>query len=61
MLSNISTAMLRIVGHSEGEVGQTLAEYGLVLVFVSIACIIALGLLAASIIGLLGGLSAAMP
>ncbi len=60
MLSNISAAMLRFVAQWAGEEGQTLAEYGLILAFVSVACIIALGLLAASIVGLLGDLPEAL-
>ncbi len=61
MLSNISAAMLRFVAHSEGAEGQTLAEYGLILVFVSMACIVALGLLAASIVGFWDGFRDALP
>ncbi len=53
--------MLRFVAHLEGEEGQTLAEYGLILVFVSMPSIIALGLLAASIVGLLDGVRDAFP
>ncbi len=60
MLSNIRAAMLRFIAHWEGEEGQTLAEYGLILAFVSVASIIALGLLAASIVGLLGDLPAVL-
>ncbi len=60
MLSNISAAMLRRVGRSQREEGQALAEYGLILAFVSVASIIALGLLAASIVGLLDGVRVAL-
>ncbi len=60
MLPNISAAMLRFVAHSEGEEGQTLAEYGLIMAFVSAASIIALGLLAARIIGLFDGVRDAL-
>jgi Flp pilus assembly pilin Flp len=61
MLSNISAAMLRFVSHSEGEEGQTLTEYGLVLAFVSVASIGALGLLAMTIFVMFGDITAALP
>ncbi len=61
MLSNVSAAMLRWVGRSESEEGQALAEYGLILALVSMASIIALGLLAANIVGLLDGVRDAFP
>ena len=60
MLSNISATMLRWVGRSESEEGQALAEYGLILAFVSMASIIALGLLAMSIVGLMDGVREAL-
>ncbi len=61
MLSKISAAMLRFVAHSEGEEGQTLAEYGLILAFVSVASIVALGLLAGTIIVMFDDIRAVLP
>ena len=61
MLSNISAAMLRFIVHSEGEEGQTLAEYGLVLALVSVASIVALGLLAGTIIVMYDDIRAVLP
>ncbi len=61
MLSNISAAMLRLVARWEGEEGQALAEYGLILAFVSVVCIIALGLLAVSVVGLFDDVKEALP
>jgi Flp pilus assembly pilin Flp len=61
MLSNIKAAILRFVAPSEGEEGQTLAEYGLVLALVSVASIVALGLLGASIIVMYGDITAVLP
>ena len=61
MLSNISAAMLRFVARWDVEEGQALAEYGLILAFVSMVSIIALGLLAVSIVGLFDDVREALP
>ena len=61
MISNISAAMLRFVARWEVEEGQALAEYGLILAIVSMVSIIALGLLAVSIVGLFDDVREALP
>lgn len=61
MLSRITTALEAFVARFEREEGQALAEYGLILALVAVACIIALGLLAAGIIGVFGDITAAFP
>lgn len=61
MLSNISATLQRFVTRIEREDGQALAEYGLILALVAVACIAALGLLAAGIIGVFGDITAAFP
>jgi pilus assembly protein Flp/PilA len=61
MLSTISMALQRFVSRMEREEGQALAEYGLILALVAVACIGALGLLAAGIIGVFGDITAAFP
>ncbi len=61
MLSNISAAMLRFIVHSEGEKGQALAEYGLILAIVSVASIVALGLLGAATIVMFNDITAVLP
>jgi len=61
MLSTISATLQRFVSRMEREDGQALAEYGLILALVAIACIAALGLLAAGIIGVFGDITAAFP
>ncbi|MCH7999043.1 MAG: Flp family type IVb pilin [Chloroflexi bacterium] len=53
--------MLRFVARWEVEEGQALAEYGLILAFVSMVSIIALGLLAVSIVGLFDDVREALP
>ena len=54
MLSNIGAALLRFVTRFEREEGQGLAEYGLIIALVSIAAVVALGLLAGAITGVFG-------
>ena len=53
MLSKINEAFARLVAQLQREEGQTLSEYGLILALVAVACIIALGFLAAAISGIL--------
>ena len=60
MLSNISMALARFVARFEGEKGQALAEYGLIIALVAVALIIALGALAVSISGTFGDITTAM-
>ena len=61
MFSNISAALLRFVTRFEREEGQALAEYGLILALIAVACIVALGALGLAISGQLGGITSAMP
>ncbi len=42
------------------EKGQALAEYGLILALIAVACIVALGLLSTGIQGVLGRITAAL-
>ena len=43
--SFLTNLMLMVTGTHEDEKGQGLVEYGLIIVFVSLACIVALGLI----------------
>ena len=61
MLCNISAAVLRFVARSEGEEGQTLAEFGMILALVSAVSIVALGLLATAITVMYGDVTAVLP
>lgn len=61
MLSNARAALLRFVARFEREEGQGLAEYGLIIAFVAIALIVALGALALALIGILNVIMAAFP
>ncbi len=61
MLSNISTALLRLYARFQREEGQALAEYGLILALIAVAAIIALGALGLAVSGQLGAISDAMP
>ncbi len=61
MISRISSAVSALVVHLEHESGQTLAEYGLILVFIAAACIIALGTLGLAVSGQLDVIATAIP
>ena len=58
MFSKINEALLTIVARVQREAGQALAEYGLILALIAVACIVALGLLAVAISGTLGTITA---
>jgi len=61
MLSKISAAVSRYLSHLEREEGQALAEYGLILALIAVACIIALGALGLAVSGQLDAINAALP
>ncbi len=61
MVFNARAESLRLVGGLEREDGQGLAEYGLVIAFVAIALIVALGALALALTGMFGDIIAALP
>jgi Flp pilus assembly pilin Flp len=61
MISSISSALSAAVVHFEREGGQTLAEYGLILAFIAVASIIALGALGLTVSGQLDAIAAALP
>ncbi len=61
MLSNISAALLRFVTRFEREEGQALAEYGLLLALIAVACIIALTALGLALAGTLGSITGELP
>ncbi len=61
MLSIISAALLRFVARFEREEGQALAEYGLLLALIAVACIIALTALGLALAGTLGSITGELP
>ncbi len=61
MLSNISAALLRFVTRFEREEGQALAEYGLLLALIAVACIIALTALGLALAGTLKSITGELP
>ena len=61
MLSTITAVLVRFVARFEREEGQALAEYGLILALIAVACIIALGALGLAVSGELDAITAAMP
>lgn len=61
MLSKINEALLRVYARFQREEGQALAEYGLILALIAVACIVALGFLGLAIAGQLDKITAKMP
>ncbi len=61
MLSNINMVLARFLARFEGEKGQALAEYGLIIALVAAFLIGALGLLALAISGTFDAIIGAMP
>ncbi len=61
MLSNARAALPRFVARFGREEGQGLAEYGLIIAFVAIALILALGALALALTGMLNAIIPAFP
>ncbi len=60
MFSKINEMLLSLMGRFEREEGQGLAEYGLILALVSIAAIVALGIMAVAITGVFGDVTGAL-
>ena len=61
MLSNFGAILARFAARFRGEDGQALAEYGLILAFVAMVSIIALGALGLAVAGQLGDITSALP
>ena len=57
----MNSLLARICSLLRDERGQTLTEYSLILVFVAIACVIALGFLALAISGAIEDMANAFP
>jgi pilus assembly protein Flp/PilA len=61
MFSKINEALVSIVARFGREDGQALAEYGLILALIAVACVVALGFLGVAISGQLDTIRNAMP
>ena len=60
MLSKINEALLRVVARFQGEVGQALAEYGLILALIAVVCVFALTALGLALSGLLSSIAGSL-
>jgi pilus assembly protein Flp/PilA len=60
MFSKINEALVAFVSRFEREDGQALAEYGLLLALIAVACLIALTALGLAIAGTLGSITGAL-
>lgn len=61
MLFDLASSLWRSAARFEREDGQTLAEYGLILALITVASIVALGLLGLAVAGQLDAITAALP
>jgi Flp pilus assembly pilin Flp len=61
MLSKINGFVMGLVARFRSEAGQALAEYGLILALIAVACLIALGALGLAVSGQLDAVTNAMP
>ena len=60
MFSKINEALVAFVSRFEREDGQALAEYGLLLALIAVACLAALGALGLAIAGTLGSVTGSL-
>ena len=60
MFSKINEAMVAFVSRFEREDGQALAEYGLLLALIAVACLVALTALGLAIAGALGSVTGSL-
>jgi pilus assembly protein Flp/PilA len=60
MFSKINEALVAFVSRFEREDGQALAEYGLLLALIAVACLVALTALGLAIAGTLGSITGAL-
>ena len=60
MFSKINEAMVAFVSRFEREDGQALAEYGLLLALIAVACLVALTALGLAIAGTLGSVTGSL-
>jgi pilus assembly protein Flp/PilA len=60
MISKINEALSALMGRFEREDGQALAEYGLLLALIAVACLAALGALGLAIAGILGSVTGSL-
>ncbi len=60
MLSKINEALVWFVTRFEREDGQALAEYGLLLALIAVACLVALGALGLAIAGTLSSVTGSL-
>ncbi len=60
MLSKINEALVWFVTRFEREDGQALAEYGLLLALIAVACLVALGALGLAIAGTLSSITGSL-